>query len=989
MDENKDPKQAKTKMVGRLSKAKPWESDMSDSGRSTRKPSGPAPSARRPRPRSAPWRSEGKKEKAAAPPPVELEDDDISLGEASLGEDAIPPPPPPAVNKKPVAPAPSSISSSSSKPPKKPDNHHHKNNNNNKTSSNKRIMVKEALPPKPPKPVGVAVPQEKTAEQIVEENAELLAIDFDRDGDALREAIGEDILAMWKDQGLYQDMPDLRNEMLKGIVDTKFEALREEQAQVLAKKELASMPKVMSDSASERMTMIIEEEEEESSEEEPEEEEEEPEPEMEEEAEASDGEDYAMSAIRATKSPVLRALAHSANLDNHIGSLTKEEQIAIRAFQVKEELQSKLNDMDTSYHKCVEATGRLGELTEKEQEISIRDYQAFNRFKLHHALQQRVSVVFTEDHHVVTGEEEEDEEEEEVVKDKGMDASTASLPALSACGKNEMDVSTASLPTVPSEGNKDPSSMRRVREDLTTSFSAFDKLLECKSPSQDEHDDDEYEEYEIEEVEDSHEIEEEEVEEINKEEETKKMRSIVADMDRKLGLVPGHTTSDDEESFMEYTVRDEIEEFTVNEVDIDELSASRERAMTPTAEVDIDELSEQRQKEEVEKDKTKQGSSAIPRIIRPQGKRPLNRTQSTESSYVEMTVADETRKDGFQKQASMMSLGGNFPTINVNNALDDDEMTQLTMDHTLEGANSTTQDHRLADAYLNKSTEKPLKSLSPPRKCGLGSSSQNTDPTRETVPMDESSYSQHDTGRSVDNSRDSSQAMAKSVAKILRVDMWSPKAKKVEKGMEKLAVAASHGFCQRSNINRLGGVIAIVRAMQSHPNNLQIQRSACTALAHLSVDEDSQEAIAEVGGMGAIVAAMQSHPNDDQVQESATLALANTTNPRGGGANGGGVSDSDEEEDDAESSGPGVVQALVTAMNTHPNNANVQAKAFISLANLCLDNQERLQELSESGGLTSMTMALQKPWTNKMEQHEAISTLSILLRSLAELGTSC
>lgn len=830
-------------------------------------------------------------------------------------------------------------------------------------------MVKEALPPKPapPKPVGVAVPQEKTAEQIVEENAELLAIDFDRDADALKEAIGEDILAMWKDQGLYQDMPDLRNEMLKGIVNTKFEALREEQAQVLAKKELASMPKVMSDSASERMTMIIEEEEEESSEEEEEEE-----PEEEEEAqEESDGEDYAMSAIRATKSPVLRALANSANLENHIGSMTKEEQIAIRAFQVRGELQSKLDDMDRSYQSIVEATGRLGTDKEEEKEISIKDYQAFNRFKLHHALQQRVSAVFTEDHHVVTGSDEEDEEE---VKDKGMDASSASLPALASYGKNEMDVSTASLPTIPSE-EKDPS-MRRVREDLTTSFSAFDKLLESKSPSQDEHDDDEYSEYEIEEVVD------------NKAEEMRKMRNIVADMDRKLGLVPG-ATSDDEESFMEYTVRDEIEEFTVNEVDIDELSASRERAMTPTAEVDIDELSEQRHKEEVEKDKTKQPASAIPRIIRPQGKRPLNRKQSTESSYVEMTVTDETRKgDAFQKQASMMSLGGNFPTINVN-ALDDDEMTQLTMDHTLEGATSVTQDHRLADAYLNKSNEKPLKSLSPPRsKYGLGSSSQNTDPTRETVPMDESSYSQHDTGRSVDNSRDSSQAMAKSVAKILRVDMWSPKAKKVQSGMEKLAVAASQGFCQRSNINRLGGVIAIVRAMQSHPSNLQIQRSACTALAHLSVDEDSQEAIAEVGGMGAIVVAMQSHPNDHEVQESATLALANTTNPRGGGANGGGMSDSDE-EDDAESSGPGVVQALVTAMNTHPNSAAVQAKAFISLANLCLDNQERLQELSESGGLTSMTMALQKPWTNKMEQHEAISTLSILLRSLAELGTSC
>ena len=96
------------------------------------------------------------------------------------------------------------------------------------------------------------------------------------------------------------------------------------------------------------------------------------------------------------------------------------------------------------------------------------------------------------------------------------------------------------------------------------------------------------------------------------------------------------------------------------------------------------------------------------------------------------------------------------------------------------------------------------------------------------------------------------------------------------------------------------------------------------------------------------------------------------------------MSDSEEDDDGSASEG-GVVHALVTAMNKHPQDTEIQAKAFGALANLCLVNQERLQELSDSGGLTAMTMALQKPWQNKMEQHEAISTLSILFRSLSEL----
>jgi hypothetical protein len=51
-----------------------------------------------------------------------------------------------------------------------------------------------------------------------------------------------------------------------------------------------------------------------------------------------------------------------------------------------------------------------------------------------------------------------------------------------------------------------------------------------------------------------------------------------------------------------------------------------------------------------------------------------------------------------------------------------------------------------------------------------------------------------------------------------------------------------------------------------------------------------------------------------------------------------------------------------------------------------MESRERLAELSEAGGILTLTMALQRPWESKNEQHEAISHLSILLRGITELN---
>jgi len=84
----------------------------------------------------------------------------------------------------------------------------------------------------------------------------------------------------------------------------------------------------------------------------------------------------------------------------------------------------------------------------------------------------------------------------------------------------------------------------------------------------------------------------------------------------------------------------------------------------------------------------------------------------------------------------------------------------------------------------------------------------------------------------------------------------------------------------------------------------------------------------------------------------------------------------------------GAVQTLLSCMTQYPANFRIQQKAFVAITSLCTGSfsQQRLAELSKAGGIMTLTMALQTPWENKNDQHEAISNLSILLRGITELN---
>jgi hypothetical protein len=96
--------------------------------------------------------------------------------------------------------------------------------------------------------------------------------------------------------------------------------------------------------------------------------------------------------------------------------------------------------------------------------------------------------------------------------------------------------------------------------------------------------------------------------------------------------------------------------------------------------------------------------------------------------------------------------------------------------------------------------------------------------------------------------------------------------------LQRAACEALRNLCVLS-INRqlligAGGVPLIVEAMQRHTDEPQVQRSGCTALA--SVAEGGMEykiGVAECGGILAVMKAVESHPENDLVLRAAYQAL--------------------------------------------------------------------------------------------------------------------
>ena len=96
--------------------------------------------------------------------------------------------------------------------------------------------------------------------------------------------------------------------------------------------------------------------------------------------------------------------------------------------------------------------------------------------------------------------------------------------------------------------------------------------------------------------------------------------------------------------------------------------------------------------------------------------------------------------------------------------------------------------------------------------------------------------------------------------------------------LQRAACEALRNMCvlplNRQILLSQGGITILVETMQRHSDDAQIQRSGCTALA--SVAEGGMEykiGVAESGGILAVMKAVESHPENDLVLRSAYQAL--------------------------------------------------------------------------------------------------------------------
>lgn len=308
------------------------------------------------------------------------------------------------------------------------------------------------------------------------------------------------------------------------------------------------------------------------------------------------------------------------------------------------------------------------------------------------------------------------------------------------------------------------------------------------------------------------------------------------------------------------------------------------------------------------------------------------------------------------------------PTITVQH-LSDDEMTQLTFDQSYVEPSAKKAPPTAPPTTIER---KPPSDLSAKASSNKGTPNgsmhgSRNDSGRGSRKLGSSVTGSHRSATSKGGASASSDKNNKLVSDLLRKDIWSKDAKVVEEAMGRIVNEASRGSKYRAKIVQCGGVMGIVRAMEAHPDAAPVQVNACAALDRMAMDPDTQVIISEMGGIAAILDAMKKFEVDGDVHQAACSALANITRHRGA-------------TDEAE----GAVQVLCASMSRHSTNMMVQAKAFGTIANLCMDNKLRLKELSDAGGMLAMTLALQQPWPSKTEKHEAISNLSILLRCLAE-----
>lgn len=354
---------------------------------------------------------------------------------------------------------------------------------------------------------------------------------------------------------------------------------------------------------------------------------------------------------------------------------------------------------------------------------------------------------------------------------------------------------------------------------------------------------------------------------------------------------------------------------------------------------------------------------------------------STRNVHQDAEEEDEEEEDSSECSSQPPPPGAYEEPVQAEEDQTGDEWTEVTCEETIHDIPGIL---RQADS-VKSVTDRPSKPdrkpvIADPTLSSTDSESENWHDARSAgsgepscVKEISSSASTGASSRSTVSGRRRTRSPPTNLNQILKKEIFSQNLSVVQGALRVLARKADDDLEYRAHIVRSGGILAVVRAMQQNAYKASVQVLACKTLQKIATDKENRVAIGEVGGVEAVVGALSEHMADESVAEATCVALWVLT------------SDCLQNQLSIETA---ALDVVVSCMRRYAKNPTIQEKAFQTLANLCLEHEEKLVALSQMGGFVVMSTALVLHWENRTVKNEAISTLSQLFGRLAVSQTA-
>jgi hypothetical protein len=302
---------------------------------------------------------------------------------------------------------------------------------------------------------------------------------------------------------------------------------------------------------------------------------------------------------------------------------------------------------------------------------------------------------------------------------------------------------------------------------------------------------------------------------------------------------------------------------------------------------------------------------------------------------------------------------------------DGDEWTEVSCEETIHDIPGILREANSAKSS-NSRNAKPIDS--DPTMSSTDSESETWHDARSNSSSNEQSSDTEDVpypaiGTSNSQGRRRPRTPPKNLNEILKDDIFSKDVKVVENALRNLAQKADDDLEYRAHIVQSGGILSVVRAMEQNAHNARIQVLACRTLEKIAQDRENRLSVGEVGGVEAVVGAMSEHMSDEAVAEATCSALLILTSECLG---------------NQVSTETAALDVIVSCMRRYARNTLIQETAYRTLANLCLEDKEKLIALSQMGGFVVMSAALVLHWDTPKVKNEAVSTLAQLFGRLAQ-----